>query len=151
MLEVLMSGKLLRDPVTRTGASGKPFTTALLRVPTEKDESLVASVIAFGDTAERLGRLRAGDAVSVSGSAKLSEWTKDGETHHGLSVTAATILTAYDARKRRGDTDTAGQGAARPTGRESAGGNDAKTGRADRHEDQGGAGNGLPFDDELTF
>jgi single-stranded DNA-binding protein len=151
MLEVLISGKLLRDPQTRTGPSGKPFCTALVRVPVEKEDSIAVSIIAFQDVAERLGRLRAGDAVSVSGSAKPSTWEKAGETHHGLSVTAAAILSAYDARKRRGDTDTAGQGAARPTGRESAGGTRATPGRTDRHDDQGGPGDDQPFNDQIPF
>lgn len=92
MLEALITGKLLRDPQTRTGQSGKPFTTALVRVPTEREESMLANVIAFGDAGERLGRLKAGDAVSMAGSAKLSEWEKDGQTNHGLSVTATAIL-----------------------------------------------------------
>ncbi len=33
MLSVLISGKLVRDPQTRTGRSGKPYTTALVAVP----------------------------------------------------------------------------------------------------------------------
>jgi hypothetical protein len=70
MLELLISGKLLRDPQARTGQSGKPFTTALVRVPTEREESALANVIAFGETGERLARLRAGDSVSLAGSAK---------------------------------------------------------------------------------
>jgi hypothetical protein len=44
----------------------------------------------------------------------------------------------------------AGQGVARPTGRESGNGTKAPI-RPDRHEDQGGAGDSVPFDDELTF
>jgi hypothetical protein len=42
----------------------------------------------------------------MTGSAKLSSWEKNGEQQHGLSITAQGILTAYDVKKRRGDTDT---------------------------------------------
>ena len=112
MLEVLISGKLIRDPTTKIGPSGKPYALALVLVPTEHEENLVASVIAFGDVAERLGRLKAGDAVSLAGSAKLSTWEKGGERHHGLNVTAAAILSAYDVRKRHG----AGEGSSRNAG-----------------------------------
>jgi single-stranded DNA-binding protein len=103
MLEVLISGRLIRDPATRTGPSGKPFTTALLRVQTDGNdgEALVASCIAFGETGERLGRLRAGDAASLAGSAKLSEWQKEGQTRHGLDVTVRAVLSVQDARRRR--------------------------------------------------
>lgn len=129
MLEVLISGKLLRDPTTKTGPSGKSYTTALVRVPMGKGEDshvVVASVIAFQDQGEKLGRLRAGDAVSVSGSAKLNVWQKDGETRPGLDVTATGILSAYETRKRKG------------TG-ESTGSTRAK------------AGDGGPFDDPIGF
>lgn len=104
MLDVLIGGRLIRDPQVRTGQGGKSFTTALVRVPVDQgEESLLVSVIAFQEAAERLARLKAGDSVSLTGSAKLSSWEKDGETHHGLAVTANALLTAYDARKRRGD------------------------------------------------
>jgi single-strand DNA-binding protein len=109
MLDVLIGGRLVRDPQVRTGQGGKSFTTALVRVPVgQGEESLLASVIAFQAVAERLARLRAGDAVSLTGSARLSSWEKDGETHHGLAVTASALLTAYDARKRRGDPQASG-------------------------------------------
>lgn len=102
MFEVLISGKLVRDPQVRTGQSGKPFTTALVKIPVEGEESNLASVISFGETGERLGRLKANDAVCLSGSAKLSSWERDGELRHGLSVTASAILTLHDASKRQG-------------------------------------------------
>jgi single-stranded DNA-binding protein len=56
MLEVLISGRLIRDPQTRQGKSGQSFTTALVRVPVDKGEdSVVASVIAFQGEAVRRG------------------------------------------------------------------------------------------------
>lgn len=101
MLDVLVSGRLVRDPQTRVGQSGKPFTTCLLRVDTGEEEQMLVSVIAFQEAAEKLARLKAGDAVAVAGSAKLSSWEKDGETRHGLSVTASAVLSAYDVKRRR--------------------------------------------------
>jgi single-stranded DNA-binding protein len=112
MLDVLVSGKLIKDPVIRTGQSGKPFTTALLRVDTGEEEQTLVSVIAFQEAAEKLARLKAGDAVAIAGSAKLSSWEKDGETKHGLSVTASAVLSAYDVKRRRGNeapSDTTGK------------------------------------------
>jgi single-stranded DNA-binding protein len=106
MIDALISGRLVKDPQTRIGQSGKPFTTALLRVATGDEEQTLVSVIAFQEQAEKLGRLKSGDSVSVAGSAKLTEWVKGGETKHGLSVTASAILSAYDVKKRRGSTDT---------------------------------------------
>jgi single-stranded DNA-binding protein len=102
ILNVLVSGKLIKDPVSRIGSSGKPFTTALLRVDTGEEEQMLVSVIAFQESAEKLGRLKAGDGVAIAGSAKLSSWEKEGEVKHGLSVTASAVLSAYDVKRRRG-------------------------------------------------
>ncbi len=104
MLNVLISGKLVRDPQTRVGKSGKPYTTALIAVPvravSEGDEDCVlVSVIAFGPAAEALAALANGDDVSCAGSGRLSSWTKDGVECHGLAVTAHRVLTAYQRRK----------------------------------------------------
>ena len=118
MLDVLVSGKLIREPVTRTGQSGKPFTTALVRCDVGEEEQMLVSVIAFQEAGEKLGRLRAGDAIAIAGSAKLSSWEKDGETKHGLSVTASAVLSAYDVRKRRGNETAKDKPAVRDSGPE---------------------------------
>lgn len=47
MLNVLASGTLVRDPVERTSATGKPCATALVRMPCDGEEALLCSVIAF--------------------------------------------------------------------------------------------------------
>jgi single-stranded DNA-binding protein len=153
MLEVLISGKLIRDPQTRQGKSGQSFTTALVRVPVDKGEdSLVASVIAFQGEAEKLGRLRAGDAVSVSGSAKLNVWRKDGEARTGLDVTATGILSAYETRKRKGAGEYTGEAA--PRAKDNATGKAGprpEAGRAGSRSADAQSGDETPFDDPLRF
>lgn len=104
MLSALISGKLIRDPTNRTNGSGKPFTTALVSVPVEaRNEhdptSVLASIIAFGTASEVLATQKAGDSVSVAGVATLNTWTKDGQLHTGLAVTANRVMTAYQRRK----------------------------------------------------
>ncbi len=102
MLSVLASGTLAADPKARTSASGKAFATALLRVPSEDAEAMLASVITFDSGAvAALLALSKGDALAIAGRAKLSEWTKDGEQKHGLSVIADKVLTVYQAGKLR--------------------------------------------------
>jgi single-stranded DNA-binding protein len=101
MFDVLLSGRLVKDPQTRTGASGKPFTTALLICPTEGNASMLASLIGFGEAAARLGRLCKGDAVSVNGRATLRTWEGKDGPRTGLSITVSDVLTAYGVAKRR--------------------------------------------------
>ena len=105
MFSVLLSGKLTKDPKPGVGRNGQPYCTASVRVPVQgqkEDEPdfAFASVIAFGEDAEKLSRLLIGDAVSVAGSARLSQWERDGKQMTGLNVTVSGILSVYDRRKR---------------------------------------------------
>jgi single-stranded DNA-binding protein len=118
MIDALITGKLIRDPALKTGPSGKPYCNFLLSVPTGDVEPVIVSGMAFADVAERIGRLKKGDAVSVAGSLKPSEWTDKttGELKHGLNVTVSTALSAYDVKKRRGNSES-GQSSPPPTQR----------------------------------
>lgn len=104
MIDALITGKLLRDPALKTGSSGKPYCNFLLSVPTNDGEYTLVSGIAFGDVAGRLAKLQKGDALSVAGSLKPSEWAdkSTGEIKRGLSITVSAALSAYDVKKRRG-------------------------------------------------
>lgn len=110
----LIIGKLLADPEQRTSNAGKPFTTA--RVAADSDgESVLASVIAFGSTAQQLAALGKGDTLAFVGRAKAKAWTgKDGEVKSGLDVVVDQILTPYHLKRRRaamqGDADSIGSG-----------------------------------------
>jgi single-stranded DNA-binding protein len=109
MIDALIAGKLIRDPAAKQSASGKPYCNFMLSVPTGDGEPVIVSGIAFGDVAERIARLQKGDALSVTGTLKPSEWTgkTTGETKHGLNVTVSAALSAYDVKKRRGNTEGA--------------------------------------------
>jgi len=71
MLSVLASGTLTRDPMECTSAAGKPYATALLRVPCEDADALHCSLIAFApDVVRALMALAKGDSLAVAGRAK---------------------------------------------------------------------------------
>jgi single-stranded DNA-binding protein len=103
MLDALISGKLIKQPELRTGQSGKPYCQFLLSVSIGEAENIVISGIAFGSHAERISKLGKGDAVSVIGALKPTEWQDkaSNETKHGLSITVSDVLTVYDIKKRR--------------------------------------------------
>lgn len=109
MLNVLITGKLVKDPRSGIGKNGSVWTSASVRVPVPLDsegaaDSIFCSVIAFGDEAAKLARLSSGDAVSIAGTARLSTWTgKDGVTKPTMDVQAIGILTAYQLRQKRGN------------------------------------------------
>jgi len=103
MLDAICSGKLIQNPILRTGVSGKPFTNFLLSVSIGEDQPIVVSGIAFGDASEKISRLTKGDPVSVVGSLKPSSWSDKvtGETKHGFNITVNNSLSPYDIQKRR--------------------------------------------------
>jgi len=102
-LHVLAQGSLTGDPQERTSATGKPLVTCLLRVPIDGEESMLASLISLDATACKvLMRLHKGDPVSVAGQGKLTQWTgRDGVEKRGISVTMESMLSVYQARRRR--------------------------------------------------
>ena len=106
MIDALVSGKLVRDPAVKTGASGKPFCTFLLSVHTGEDDTVVVSGSACADVAEKVAKLKKGDAVAVVGPLKPTTWADkaSGEERHGLNITVQAALSPYDVKKRRGNT-----------------------------------------------
>ena len=75
MIDALIAGKLVGAPQQRTGASGKPFVTARVRVPTRDSDAMFASVIAFSNTVQSaLMALGDGDSVALSGELTPKTW-----------------------------------------------------------------------------
>lgn len=112
MIDVLTSGKLIKQPELKTGQSGKPYCQFLLGVSVGEPENIVVSGVAFGDTAARISKLSKGDALSIVGALKPPEWQdkSTSETRHGLSVTVSSVLSVYDiSKKRKTETNTTQQ------------------------------------------
>lgn len=114
MIRALLSGVLHCDPQTRTSRGGQSFTTGKLRADGGDGNTVWVSLIAFGDVADRLASLKAGQALSVSGRAKLSAWlSKDGQPSAGLDVTADELATLRGKpkpdRRHQADTDGASE------------------------------------------
>jgi single-stranded DNA-binding protein len=112
MIDALISGKLIRDTETKISSKGTAYCNFLLAVPIGEEQPVIVSGIAFNDVAERIGRLKKGDAMTVTGALKPSSWNdkSTGEEKHGLSVTVSSCLSAYDVAKRREKKpDSAGQ------------------------------------------
>jgi single-stranded DNA-binding protein len=98
-LTVLAQGVLVADPQRRSGKT--EFATCAMRVATD-DGPVLVNMIAFAPEAvAALLALSKGDSLAVTGKAKLTSWTRDGEEKHGLGVVAEQVLTLYQAGKRR--------------------------------------------------
>lgn len=102
MIEAMITGKLVADPVQRTAANGNAFWTATARVPAGADAVFVG-ITAFDETAAaRLARLAKGSAVTAVGELQATSWTgKDGTERKGWRLTAHELLSVAQARGRR--------------------------------------------------
>lgn len=101
MLNVLLTGALVRDPQERQSSAAKTYATAAMRVPVEGDEAMVVSLIAFSEAAtSALLALAKGDALAVSGRAKLTTWDRNSEQRYGMSVVAERVMTVYESRRK---------------------------------------------------
>lgn len=90
----MASGTLHDAPTVRTSRGGQPYCTAKLRADTGDGGTVWCSLIAFGEQAERLAGLKAGQALSVSGRCKLSAWLgKDVSPAGGLDMTIDELAT----------------------------------------------------------
>jgi single-stranded DNA-binding protein len=106
MINALISGRLVKDPVRKIGQSGKPFCNFVLAVNQHNEETTVlVSGICFGDVAEKVSRLKKGDPLTVVGQVAITEWQgKDGVHKVGLNITVSNALSPYEVSKRRGTT-----------------------------------------------
>lgn len=109
MIDALISGKLIKDTKAGTSASGTVYTQFLLSVAVGEPQAIIVSGVAFGEVAERIAKLKKGDALAVIGSLKPTEWQDKttGETKHGFNITANNALSPYDIKKRKEQNDEA--------------------------------------------
>lgn len=92
MIRCLVSGTLHGEPQARTSSNGNTFALAKVKADDKNGNWIWISAIAFGEQAERLLLLKAGDAVAISGRAELGVWTdKDGNAHSSLSLVAEEV------------------------------------------------------------
>ena len=129
MIHVLLTGTLYDTPVGRIARNGNPFATAKLLADVGDGSAVWCSMIAFAEAGERLVTLRAGDAVSVAGKARLSQWDDaEGKPRAGLDVTVTEVISLQSVSKA---------GFRRP--------------RTVRTEAEPASETAAPFDDDLDF
>lgn len=109
MIDALISGKLIKNTELKAKQPGKTYCQFALSVSLHNEpDNIIVSCMAFGDVAQRIAKLCKGDAISVIGSLKPTEWSDKaiGETRHGLSVTVSNVLSPYDIKKKRKAADS---------------------------------------------
>jgi single-stranded DNA-binding protein len=103
---ILINGALFRDPVARMSKANKQFVTALIKAGTPTDTQWV-NVVCFDALAQsELLRLKAGDAISVQGLARVSVFQdKAGEHRASIDVTAFHILALRQPKRKKQESE----------------------------------------------
>ncbi len=99
-LLALITGQLWRGPQGRESKSGKQFATATIK--SGAVDALWCKIVAFDETPRSaLLELKAGDSVSIQGTAKLSTYEKDGEHRVSIEIVAAYVLPLRQPKKAK--------------------------------------------------
>lgn len=103
MIDALINGKLLKDTELKTSANGNDYCNFMLQVSTGEPSQMLITGIAFNEVAERIARLKKGDALTVTGALNSTKWTDKttGETKQGLNVTVSDCLSVYNVKRRK--------------------------------------------------
>jgi single-strand DNA-binding protein len=93
---VILAGRLSQEPESRYTTSGTPiteFSIAVNRKSSEKTETLFASCICFGKTAENVARyMQKGSSILISGFLRQESWTtRDGAKRSTIKVVCDTV------------------------------------------------------------
>lgn len=104
--QVILMGRLTRDPELRTTASGKAITSFSIAVDRNNDETDFFEVTAWEKLAELVvNYLEKGSKVLVQGRLQLDRWEKDGQNQSRVTVTANDV-TFLDSRSDDGLKDS---------------------------------------------
>ena len=98
---VLVSGKLFRDPQSKTSGSGKVYCTATIKVG-QGDDAQWWRLVTFSDSAiEELLALRDGDGIAASGSFKAEVYEAREGMRVSLSILADRVISAKRQKRER--------------------------------------------------
>jgi single-stranded DNA-binding protein len=107
MMQLHISGRLVRDPQSKTSAAGNPYLSAMAVVGAGDKEALVTLMVFDADLQTLLASLKKGDTLSAIGSASIRAYAdKEGNPAAGVTVMVNRLMTmtAKEAAPRpRGD------------------------------------------------
>jgi single-stranded DNA-binding protein len=103
MMQLHVSGRLVRDPTPKTSAGGKPYVHALMTASSGDGEILITVMVFDTELGNLLASLRKGDSLSAIGTASIRAYAdKEGNPAAGvtLMVNRLMTMTAKEAAPR---------------------------------------------------
>ncbi len=97
MIDGLVSGRLMGQPVERISKTDKPYALAKVRAAAGDGDMLIVNVIAFDDAPmAALFGLHDGDSIALAGSLTPKVWVdRDGVSRPSMDMVAHRVLSAY--------------------------------------------------------
>jgi single-stranded DNA-binding protein len=97
MMQLHVSGRLVRDPQAKVSAAGKPYVSGLVAVDAGEKEMLATVMCFDGDLQTLLGGLKKGDGVSAAGTGSIAAYLdKAGAPQASLTVMANRLMAMTD-------------------------------------------------------
>ncbi len=103
MMQMHVSGRLVRDPAQQTSSTGKAYVHALMMAGSGDGETLITLMVFDTELSSLLASLKRGDSLSAIGSGSVKAYTnKDGQPAVGvtLMVNRLMIMPAKEAAPR---------------------------------------------------
>src|SRR5512143_29783 len=107
MMQLHVSGRLVRDPAQKTSSNGRAYVHALMTASSGDGEILITLMVFDTELGNLLASLRKGDSLSAIGAASIRAYAdKEGNPAAGVTVMVNRLMTmtAKEAAPRpRGD------------------------------------------------
>lgn len=99
MMQIHVSGRLVRDPAQKTSGNGKPYVHALMTAGSGDGEQLVTLMAFDTEIGNMLATLRKGDSLSAIGSGSVRAYTdKAGQPAAGVTLMVNRLMAMAEGK-----------------------------------------------------
>ncbi|HYQ92864.1 MAG TPA: single-stranded DNA-binding protein [Candidatus Competibacteraceae bacterium] len=97
MMQLHVSGRLVRDPAQKTSSNGKDYVHALMTASSGDGEILITVMVFDPELQTLLASLRKGDSLSAIGAASIRAYSdKEGKPNAGVTLMANRLMIMID-------------------------------------------------------
>lgn len=99
MMQLHVSGRLVRDPAPKTSANGKAYVHALMTASSGDGETLISLMVFDPELSNLLASLKKGDSLSAMGSALIRGYTdKEGNPAAGVTLMVNRLMVMLEGK-----------------------------------------------------
>lgn len=99
MIHCHVAGTVVKAPALKTSQTGKPYAVLIVAAQNGNAGQQVVSAMVFGDACHEAMQLARGDSVSLTGTATLGTYDRNGIITASLSVMTSSLLSGRKPSK----------------------------------------------------